>query len=128
VPPDADIRIEYPIRAYPGQENFDLPSCDDLDFEAVLIKNHGLVDVNLKSWTLSDREGNVYLFPEVVMGPGDRLRLWTKPGPNITDGAFTDLHWNLTTPVWNGPGEGPPFDEAVLADDTGAEVARRGYP
>jgi hypothetical protein len=47
VPPGADIRIEYPVRAYPAQENFALESCADIEFESVLLANHGLVDVGL---------------------------------------------------------------------------------
>jgi hypothetical protein len=127
-PPGADIRIEYPIRAYPGQENFNLPTCDDLDFESVLLKNHGEVDVSLGGWKLTDADGNAYVFPEVVMKPGDRVRLWTTSGPDTTDGTFTDLYWNRAEDVWNGPGPTTPFDVATLYDDARTEVARRGYP
>jgi hypothetical protein len=42
--------------------------------------------------------------------------------------AFTDVYWGRTEGVWDGPGEQVPFDEAVLTDDQGTEVARRGYP
>jgi hypothetical protein len=128
VPPDADIRIEYPIRAYPDQENFWLPTCDDLEFESVLIANHGLVDVNVAGWELLDRAGNSYVFGPIWILPGDRVRVWSKPGPDTTHHGFADVYWGRAEPVWDGPVSEAPFDEAILVDDQGTEVARRGYP
>ncbi len=128
VPPGADIRIEYPIRAFPAQENFSLPTCDDLDFESVLIANRGLVTVTMGAWTLADADGNSFEFPALGLAPGDRVRLWTRPGPDTTDGTFTDLYWGRGEPVWDGPRTRRPWDEALLRDSAGVEVARRGYP
>jgi hypothetical protein len=134
VPPGADIRIEYPVRAYPAQENFALESCADIEFESVLLANYGLVDVGLSGWALSDVHGSTYRFGDVTLAPGDRVRVWTKQGPDTTyrsvidDNWFTDVYWGRVEGVWDGPGAAVPFDEAVLTDDQGTEVARRGYP
>jgi hypothetical protein len=120
VPPGSDIRIVYPIRHHPGQENFWLPdTCRELEFESVLIQNVGTTAPNMGGWTLSDREGNVFTFPELVLEPGAKVRVWTQAGENVP----TDLYWGRSEPVWNNDS-----DEAVLRDDLGTEVARLGYP
>jgi len=120
VPPGSDIRIEYPIRAYPGQENFRLPStCSELEFESVLILNNGTTMPDLTGWTLLDREGNTFTFPELLLKPGAKVRVWTQPGQDVP----TDLYWGRSQPVWNNDS-----DEAILYDNLGTEVARRGYP
>lgn len=120
VPPGSDIRIEYPIRAYPGQVNFRLPNtCSELEFESVLILNNGTTTPDLTGWTLSDREGNTFVFPELILKPGAKVRVWTQPGQDVP----TDLYWGRSQPVWNNDS-----DEAILYDNLGTEVARRGYP
>jgi hypothetical protein len=128
VPPGADVRIEYPIRAFPGQENFLQPTCDELAFESLIVHNHGVVPVAMAGWTLRDLEGHRYTFPAVTLGEDERVRLWTQPGADTTDGRWTDVYWDRTEPVWNNAGPTGPWDVAVLADDAGTEVARRGYP
>jgi len=123
VPPGADVRIEYPIRAHPGQENFNQPTCDELEFESLRIRNYGTVPVAVGGWTLEDRETNSFVFPPFTLAPDDFLRVWTKDGDDTTDGHTADLYWKRTDPVWDNNS-----DEAVIRDDDGTEVARRGYP
>lgn len=128
-PPGTDLRIEFPIRAWPGQENFDLPgTCREMDFESVLIRNNGEVAVKLDGWALGDLEGNGYTFPPLTLAPRDQVRVWTRAGRDTTDGRFTDLYWGSEAPIWNNERPERPWDVARLRDDTGREVAGRGYP
>jgi hypothetical protein len=127
-PPGTNLAIEYPVRAFPDQENFNLPTCSDLEFESVLLHNVGAVAVPLGGWTLSDEEDNVYTFPPVVIPPDGYTRIWTKSGPDTALGPFVDLYWNRAEGVWNGPGASAPWDVATVRDDAGAVIAQRGYP
>jgi hypothetical protein len=123
VPTGADIRIEYPIRAWPGQVNFEQPTCNELDFESVLVKNYGTVAVAMAGWTMVNRNHDAYVFPPLTLKPGDFVRIWTKSGLDVTDGHFGDFYWGRTMPVWDNAS-----DEAIIRDSNGTEVARRGYP
>jgi hypothetical protein len=128
-PDQADIRIDYPIRAFPGQENFNLPnSCSELEFESVLVRNAGSAGVDVGGWTLEDLEGHRFEFPPFSLGPGHFTRVWTKSAADSTDGSFTDVYWNRPEPVWNNAQGSTPWDVAVIKDTTGTERARRGYP
>jgi hypothetical protein len=121
-PPGTDIRVRYPIRYDPGQENFWLPgTCSELEFESLQLENLGAAAVDLSSWTLSEvRGGQVFTFPDGFwLQPEARLRIWTQPGP----AGPTDLYWGRTDPIWDNRS-----DEAILRDTSGNEVARFGYP
>lgn len=67
----------------------------DVTTEQVDLQNIG-GEVNLRGWTLTDSQGNVYTFPEVRLVPGSIIRVLTRTGSN-TPGF---LYWNLNTPVW----------------------------
>lgn len=128
-PPGTDLRIEYPVRYFPGQENFWLPdTCSELDFESVLIHNAGAVPVKVDGWTLEDLDGNRYEMPPLTLAPADDLRVWVRGGRDLSDGRFTDLYWSNPVPIWDNEREQGAWDVARLRDDTGAVVAERGYP
>jgi hypothetical protein len=124
VPPSADIRITFPIRYHPAQSSFALPAtCDEIAFESLIVRNQGAVPVEVAGWTLRNRAGDAFVFPPISLEPGERIRVWTRAGDDVTDGAFSDVYWGRRSPVWGNDG-----DEAVIVDDNGTEVARRGYP
>lgn len=135
VPDGANIVIEYPIRSHPGMVNFSQPTCDELSFEQVLIRNAGTVTVRMAGWTLSNAAGAVYTFPPIRLDSGEYVRVWTGVGPavgydgapggsnDVTDGHFVDLYWRRKVPAWDNA-----TDRATLKDDLGTVVAERGYP
>lgn len=83
--------------------NFGDPTSEQVDIE-----NAGEEPVNLQGWTLRDSEGNIYTFPDVLMQPGQRIRVFTRSG-NDTPAA---LFWGQTLPIWGLS------EQAVLSDST----------
>lgn len=85
----------------------------DVDSEYVVIENRSGLPADLGNWTLRDRAGHVFRFPQYTLSPGSRCRVRTGRG---TDTA-TDLYWNQGTAVWNNEG-----DQAVLRNRRGLTV------
>ena len=75
----------------------------------VVIANKGR-GVSLHEWTLRDGQGNVYLFPDLFLGPDTEVRVHTGAGENTPQ----HLYWNRDTAVWDDPA-----DTAILADPQG---------
>lgn len=69
--------------------------------------------VRLLDWSLSDQQGHVYVFPNLSMGTGGRVRVHTGRGGN----SPTDLYWGLNAAVWGEAG-----DVASLRDNQGKLV------
>lgn len=80
--------------------------------EAVEIRNLGGV-VNIQGWTLSDPDGNRYVFPEIRLNSGTRVLVYTRQGAN-TPAA---LYWGRSGAAWNSG------ETIALADSTGAVQA-----
>ncbi len=84
----------------------------DYPDEAVIISNAGK-PVNLEGWTLSDREGNIYVFPDLLLWSHEAsVRIHTAKGEDTA----TELYWNRERAIW---GED---DVAILKDDVGNVV------
>jgi LysM repeat protein len=83
--------------------------------ETVVIVNRGH-GFSIEGWTLRDAQGNVYVFPQLYLGPGAEVRVHTGGGDN------TPLHlfWNRDTAVWQEAG-----DTAVVADPRGVIYASK---
>ncbi len=98
-------------RQLPSQVRIrDIIAPGDLSREMVIIYNTGQ-PINLKNWTLSDVEGNVYTFPDILLwGNEASLKIHTASGEDTA----TDLHWNLDKAIW-----GIADNEATLIDDQG---------
>ncbi|MFQ6016372.1 MAG: LysM peptidoglycan-binding domain-containing protein [Anaerolineae bacterium] len=79
--------------------------------EMVIVTNSG-GQMNLKDWSLSDDDGNVYTFPDFVLGSGGTVRVHTESGKN----GGADLYWGRALGVWD------PGDLVVLTDDQGVIV------
>lgn len=67
----------------------------DITTEQVEIQNLG-GEINLRGWTLSDSQGNLFTFPEVRLVPGSVIRVSSRVGTN-TPGF---LYWNQNVAVW----------------------------
>jgi LysM repeat protein len=67
----------------------------DITTEQVEIQNLG-GELNLRGWTLSDSQGNLFTFPEVRLVPGSVIRVSSRVGTN-TPGF---LYWNQNQAIW----------------------------
>ncbi len=67
----------------------------DVNSEAVEIRNLGNV-VNLQGWTLTNEDGDTFLFPEFRMQQGSLVRIFSRQGQN-TPAA---LYWGRELPAW----------------------------
>jgi LysM repeat protein len=68
----------------------------DITEEGVELDNNSNGVVELKGWTLSDGNGNVFTFPEYRMFPGGRVLISTRAGtatPRV-------LYWGRSQPLW----------------------------
>jgi LysM repeat protein len=80
--------------------------------EFIEIYNPGPTAV-LLDWSLSDQQGHVYVFPNLSLGTGGRVRIHTGHGGN----SLPDLYWGLEAAVWGEAG-----DVASLRDNQGKLV------
>lgn len=68
----------------------------DVTTEQVDIRNTSDAAVNMLGWTLREEGGEEFVFPDVLMQPGQVIRIFTRSGTNTPAALF----WNQTTPVW----------------------------
>jgi LysM repeat protein len=114
-PGDAPARTPLPtITLQPTAENAQVRitgvlSAGDVTAEEVTLTNEGGL-IDLKSWTLYDRQGNAFTFPEYRLFPGGSVRVRTRRG----DDTPIVLYWDLNTAVW-----GEEDDAVTLADAEG---------
>lgn len=90
----------------------------DLEAEVIVLINEG-GRVDLQGWKLSDKQGNSYTFPGLVLLPGAQVQVHTAAGTN----SATDLYWGRSAPVWGDRG-----DVATLTDAGGAVIATLQLP
>jgi phosphatidylserine/phosphatidylglycerophosphate/cardiolipin synthase-like enzyme len=93
------------------------PPGDDLEGEYVTIVAT-LTAKHMAGWTLRDKTGHVFTFPEFTLGPLQSIKVWTKAGTDTE----TDLYWGSATPIWNNAG-----DCAYLRDESGVLASRSCY-
>lgn len=68
----------------------------DLQSEIAVIRNSGGL-VDLTGWTLSDRQGNFFIFPRLYLFPNAEVRVHSAPGTNLP----TDLYWGRARAAWS---------------------------
>ncbi|MDQ7030063.1 MAG: lamin tail domain-containing protein [Ardenticatenia bacterium] len=98
----------------------DAPGSDraNLNGEWVEIQNVGNRPVRLRGFTLSDASNKGFTFPDMVLAPGERLRVYTGSG-TPSPGA---LYWGSPSPIWNNDG-----DTAYLRAPDGSLVDMYAY-
>jgi LysM repeat protein len=69
---------------------------DRLAAEMVVVRNRGGL-VSLEKWTLSDAEGNVFIFPALILFTDGEVRVHSSAGQNTP----TDLYWGRMAPAWH---------------------------
>ena len=64
--------------------------------EMAVVRNRGGM-ANLEGWTLSDAEGNSFVFPALIIFDEAEVRVHSAAGISTP----VDLYWGLTGPVWS---------------------------
>jgi hypothetical protein len=64
--------------------------------ERMVIQNDGTEESVLTGWYLTDNQGLVYTFPQLMLSPGARVQVHTTSGKDTP----TDLYWGRSSPVW----------------------------
>lgn len=82
----------------------------DVEQEVVVIVNLGELLADMAGWTLSDAEGNTYVFPNYRLWPAGRVVVHSRIGQ---DGSpVSSLFWGELEPIWS-PGEVATLRNAV---------------
>lgn len=81
----------------------------DISAEVVEIRNNGAT-VNLKGWTLTDSQGEVYTFAERIIFSSGSVKVYTRAGTSTP----VVLYWGRDAAVWE------PGDVVTLRDARGA--------
>ncbi len=84
----------------------------NLNGEYVRICNISPKDINIKGFSISDRDRHTYTFPRAILRPGYTLLLFTGEGRDMVKGVDQlRLYWGSSYPIWNNKG-----DKAYLRD------------
>lgn len=88
------------ITLVPTATNFSLEIVEilrmgDVTAEAVLIRNNGQA-VDLRNWTLSDTQGNVFVFQQLRLFQNQEHSVYTRSGQNVPLASY----WGLQRAVW----------------------------
>ncbi|PWB76573.1 MAG: hypothetical protein C3F07_03525 [Anaerolineales bacterium] len=86
--------------------------------EYVEIKNEGAVTIQLEGWSLSDKSGHEFIFPQYLMEPGRICRIYT----NEYHPEWCGFSYESSQAIW-GNGQ----DCATLRDMDGQIVAQSCY-
>jgi hypothetical protein len=90
---------------------FDSPGSDSgsntsLNAEYVVIRNGDDVSHSVSGWTVRDRAGHRYTFPDGFrLGAGKQAIIHTGDGTRYTTSASTHLYWGREWYVWNNTGD-----------------------
>ncbi|MEW5940879.1 MAG: lamin tail domain-containing protein [Chloroflexota bacterium] len=86
VGPQSDIPIEIVSVVGSG----------DLAIEVVIVRYLGEGELELTNWQLKDENGNIFLFPALILAPNGAVQIHSAAGTN----TVVDLYWGLPIPVW----------------------------
>lgn len=95
----------------------DAPGDDQLNLngEVVVLTNTGEIAVDLTGWSVSDAQGNVFVFEAgPLLQPAGAVELYSGRGPDTA----TERYWRSDAAIWNNAG-----DTAELADPAGEVVS-----
>jgi hypothetical protein len=80
-----------------------------LSAEWVVVSYEGEDQINLANWELRDDDGNVFIFPQLVLHKNGAVQVHTDSGTN----TVIDLYWSAGDPIWQSG------EEAQLVDPSG---------
>ena len=77
-----------------------------LNAEWVVVSYKGEDQINLARWELRDDDGNVFVFPQLVLHTNGAVQVHTNSGTN----TVIDLYWSASDAVWESGEEAQLFD------------------
>jgi LysM repeat protein len=105
---DGNVTVEIVSVIAPG----------DFENERIRISRSGEGELSLANWSLTDDDGNTYIFPQLYLYVGGAVDLHTKGGQN----TVVDLYWGLAAAVWESG------EQAILRDAQGEVRATYRVP
>jgi tetratricopeptide (TPR) repeat protein len=77
-----------------------------LEAEWIVISYQGNDQINLANWELRDEDGNVFVFPQLILHTNGAVQVHTASGAD----TLTDLYWGKHDAVWELDEEAQLFD------------------
>jgi hypothetical protein len=112
-PPDSTATVQpTPLTLASGFriEITEVAGAGDVQQEAVYVVNLGELLADMAGWTLSDADGNTYVFPNYRLWPAGSVVVHSRIGQ---DGSpVSSLFWGKSEPIWS-PGEVATLRNAV---------------
>jgi len=68
----------------------------NLDVEYVEIRNQSQGPIDMTNWQLTDQDGNVFVFPTLILNQGGAIKVLSKAGNN----TVIELYWQSDTSIW----------------------------
>ena len=83
----------------PVVEISEIVGVGDMELERVVITNVGDSVADMEGWTLSDAEGNIYVFPNYRLWPGGNVMVHSRTGQD--GNPLSSLFWGKLQAVWS---------------------------
>jgi hypothetical protein len=83
----------------------------ELNYEKLSLKNTGTDPIDLSGWSLTNAQGEKFIFPTLTLYPNGGVDIYSKAGVNTA----VELFWNGTHSFWKSG------ETAVLSDSAGDE-------
>ena len=104
--PNAASESSAPAFSDEPVEIVSIAGAGELDTEVALIRYNGEQAIDLAGWRLRDEDGNVYIFPSVVVYAGGAVQVHTADGED----TIVDLYWSRRESVWRSGETASLFD------------------
>ncbi|MDE2855116.1 MAG: lamin tail domain-containing protein [Chloroflexota bacterium] len=89
----------------------------DITAEAIRLRNIG-ERVNMSNWSLSDEDGNSFIFPVTLLFPQGEVVIYTRSGTSTADARF----WGKDASIWQAG------EALTLSDETGRALLTLRLP
>jgi hypothetical protein len=103
-------------RVYYNSPGTDNRSNASLNAEYVRLTNTTSKAINLKGWTLRDKQHHIYTFTSYTLGAGRRVYIHTGKGTNGKP-DYQHRYWNSGNYIWNNTG-----DTAYVRNPSGRQI------
>ena len=98
--------------------------CKNLNDEYVILKNYCNISCNLSGWELSDRNGNVFTFPEYILKPFGKVIIYSGSGINVGNKLYWNSSGKSCNAIWNNDCDG---DTLYLRNFKGELILEYSY-
>jgi len=90
----------------------------NLDVEYAEIHNQSPGPVDMTGWQLTDQDGQVFVFPALILNEGGAVQVRSKKGNN----TVIELYWQSEIPIWQSG------ETAILLNADGDTIATYSIP